>query len=185
LKLEIGMKQREKDREALRSALQRYGADGERWPDRLQPLLSDPSTLDPDDQTLIEEARALDALLDAGDCETAFDVSDPAVAAMTDRIVVAAKDQTAAPGPVVPFRPRQARSVGPGAPLQRRFEGNAAGALLAASLMLGIFAGASGWVDTAVAPVASAIGLNGEDVIDVTDASADIYGLAGLADELL
>jgi hypothetical protein len=131
----------------LQHVLDIYGADRTRWPaaDRLD--LAGFIASNASAREALAEATALDRLLDK-----APRVSIERERALARRIVTAAAP-LARPSSVVPLRrPVQARS------LSRR-----AAALMAASLMLGIFAGASGNLAPAFDFVAEAMGLSDDE----------------------
>lgn len=178
------MTQRKRDIETLQLGLQRYGADPARWPEDLRALLNDASPDDADVQGLIAEARALDSVLEAGNGDVAAGKLDQKEAALATRIMAVVEAEKAQTTKILPFRRKAGGPIGSPSSWQTRIEWNVAGGLLAASLMLGIFAGASGWIDSAADPVASAFGLS-DDSIDVTDASSEIFGFSGLDDEWL
>ncbi|MFW6076153.1 MAG: hypothetical protein ACOC71_00240 [Hyphomicrobiales bacterium] len=127
--------------ERLRAVLAAYGADPARWPEsdrELAPLLA---ASDPDLATSLEDARSLDSALARA--------SHPAApAAAADRLV-ASVSQT--PGNVVAFARHGATP--PAAPRTALSSRLAVATSLAASLVLGIYLGASGQSDWLTAPL--------------------------------
>jgi hypothetical protein len=125
----------------LQAVLAAYGADPARWPasDRdLAPLLAAPH---PDVAASLEDARSLDTAL-------AHASRPVAPAAAADRLVAGA---TGASGNVVAFDRHEARHA-PGR--RTAFSGRLAVAMsLAASLVLGIYLGASGRSDWLTPPL--------------------------------
>ena len=132
--------------EAFGEVLERYGSDRTRWPApvrmRFARLLSEDGAA----EQRLKEAEALDRLLDLA--------PPPAVdtRALADRIMAAVEADT---GPVAHPLPKRAWTpevVRNRVAASGRTHGPAA-ALLAASLVLGMFSGLSGTFDTAVQPL--------------------------------
>lgn len=133
----------------LANLLEIYGADRTRWPaaDRLQlaALIASHAPA----QAALAEAAALDRVLD-----TAPRVSLERERALARRIVAAASPHTHVLD-VVALKPRLTPA--------RAFLQRPAAALLAASLVLGVFAGTSGHLAPAFDFVAEAIGLTDDE----------------------
>ncbi|MEQ1696641.1 MAG: hypothetical protein ABL901_12435 [Hyphomicrobiaceae bacterium] len=141
----------------LNQLLETYGADMGRWPAADRISLSRFIAINPRAKAAVAEAAALDRLLDA-----APRVSVARQRALAERIVtaaVASNPSVVKPGNVVPFRAAKSTTL----PFFGGHARHAAGALLAASLVLGIFAGTSGQFSPAVDYVAEATGLSDED----------------------
>ncbi len=130
----------------LQAVLAAYGADPARWPDQdreLAPLLTAPI---PELTTSLEDARNLDEAL----AHTSRPVAPPAAA---DRLVARIEDEAVAeaPGNVVVFTRHGAeRPAAPRTALSGRL---AVATSLAASLVLGIYLGASGQSDWLTPPL--------------------------------
>jgi anti-sigma factor RsiW len=141
----------------LNRLLEAYGADKVRWPAADRIRLSSFIAIDPRGKAAVAEAAALDRLLDMAPC-----VSIDRERSLAQRIVSAAASSApshAQPGKVVPL-PVSAQSSGP---FLRSRVSHAAGALLAASLVLGIFAGISGQLSATLDYVAEAVGLSDDE----------------------
>ncbi len=150
----------EREIAALEHALERLGADQARWPETLRARFAPLIASDRRAARLMDEARALDTLLEAAP-RTGHDRHDT----LAQRIVAAATAADAATAVssgrvaddrVVPFPgPRSsARGMRP-----TRSDWQAA-ALLAASLLVGVFVGASGSLGTAISGLSSLAGLS-------------------------
>lgn len=112
--------------DGLQDFLDIHGADPRRWPSGMEQALAPWFARDPRAQAILARARKLEALIEAAaSAPPAFDPS-----------LVRAATRSAQ---VTPFRPRQAAAP----PSLRRFRPILA---LAASLILGFFFGASGWM---------------------------------------
>lgn len=146
----------------LQGILDVYGADASRWPQAQRARLAPLMATDASARAAINEAAALDTLLDS-----APRVGVDRERALAARIMAAADavgiDQAAPTRNVLDF---QRRRVLPAATGWRALANPAASALLAASLMLGIFAGFSGQFTPAVDALAVAAGL-GEDELEL------------------
>jgi len=143
----------------LTSLLDVYGADKGRWPAADRMRVSAAIASDPRAQKLFAQAEAFDRLLDM-----APRVTPDRERALAQRIVASvAADQSRLPlhppTNVIPLS--IARKPAPTA--QGRPTRQAAAALLAASLVLGIFVGTSGQLSLAMDLVAEAVGLPGEE----------------------
>ena len=119
--------------EKLEAALDAYGADRTRWPAPLRHALSALIASDGQAQRTLSDAEAFDRLLDKA---PQFDARR--LAKLKDRIAAAAERQPR----LVSARPAKAST-----PRLRRHHGLAATAL-AASLVLGVFAGQSSFLKT-------------------------------------
>jgi hypothetical protein len=160
--------------EALRAVLEAYGADQARWPDDARVRLALLLATDASAQRLLAEATALDRLLDAAEAEPATAGLD--VSAVRGRILAAAaatpQERIAGrAGASGALRPEPA--VKPFAPPPfLRARANAAGwpvaTALAASLVLGLVAGARGNLEIVSGPL-TGIGtaLDGEDETEI------------------
>ena len=120
--------------------LTRFGADFERWPDEerqtLEPLIMSSS----DACAMLEEARALDKLLDMAPVAAE-------TAELKNKILDAAKAELTRSEPlIIPFRPRQNLGAG----VWRTSWTWPSVAALAASLVFGIYIGANGLIDPAL-----------------------------------
>ncbi len=141
----------------LNRLLEIYSADKSRWPAADRIRLSSFIAIDPRAKAALAEAAALDRLLDI-----APRVSVDRERALAQRIVAAAAASIplpAQPGNVVPFPAAKKTAV----PFLRGQVRHAAGALLAASLVLGIFAGTSGQLTSTFDYVAEAVGLSDDE----------------------
>lgn len=147
---------------AFEQVLERYGSDRTRWPApvrmRFARLLSEDGAA----EQRLREAEALDRLLDLA--------PPPAVdaRALADRIMAAVEaDTVALPAPKRAWSPEIVRNrVTTGG----RTHGPAA-ALLAASLVLGMFSGLSGTFDTAVQPLVADATYDGD--VDLSQIAFD------------
>lgn len=116
----------------LEAALDTYGADRTRWPAPLRLTLSGLIAGNPDAHKMLKDAEAFDRLLDKAPQYDATRLSK-----LSDRIAAAAERQ---PRLVTSQERSPAAAVRPAWPTLRRHHGLAATAL-AASLVLGVFAG--------------------------------------------
>jgi hypothetical protein len=131
---------------ALEQVLERFGSDRTRWPAPVRRDFAGLLASSAEAKARLREAEALDRLLDLAP-EPEIDAR-----ALADRIVAAAAAERPA---VVPPEARAAGAIG-GRAAARRTEWPAA-ALLAASLVLGMFVGLNGAFDTAVAPLVAQV----------------------------
>jgi hypothetical protein len=130
--------------DALEQVLERFGSDRTRWPAPVRRNFAGLLATSAEAKARLREAEALDRLLDLAP-EPGIDTR-----ALADRIMAAAAAETPA---AAPPRARVAWAVfGGGAARTARAEWPAA-AMLAASLVLGMFVGLNGTFDTAVAPL--------------------------------
>lgn len=134
--------------EGLAHLLDVYGANRARWPARERLRYSGFVAEDPDARRMIAEAYALDRVLDMAPVPQPANLDD-----LTARIMASAGAYAEpARGGVVPLRPRTL-------PKSRTFNdsilGWPAAALLAASLVLGVFVGTSGVIDGPMQSIAS------------------------------
>lgn len=166
------------DMELLRSTLDAHGANPDRWPQGLGDKLPQLLRLQPRAERMLEEERALDNLL--GLAPTA---DTRALVALTDRIVTAAVGRAAEPARganVVQLRPRRPSVPALPATGMRRgrmgFTWPAAAGVLAASLILGVLAGVSGYVSPTLQQVAA---MTADDASD----SGEVSGLVSDADD--
>jgi hypothetical protein len=118
----------------LEAALDTYGADRTRWPAPLRHTLSALIAGNGEAQKMLEDAEAFDRLLD---CAPRYDARR--LGKLKDRIATVAERQP---------RLVSAHATKSAAPRLRRHHGLAATAL-AASLVLGVFAGQSSFLNTA------------------------------------
>ena len=127
-------------RARLQAVLDAYGADPERWPERDRAELADLLAQDTGISQAVDDARALDRLLDQA---SAPRVRDGAAAGI---LAVLNEDGEAA---VVPFETARRADRGAAA-MRRRLAWPAAG-LMAASLLVGVFLGQSEFLNDTVA----------------------------------
>lgn len=150
---------REAEIRALKALLEIHGADRTRWPAaerlRFAPLIAS----DAGAQGLMAEAEALDRLLDHAD--------EPEAAvprALSDRVVAAAARESGWQGTAsAPVRTRDGLAGRSATPRTAGAAAWSVPALLAASLVVGVLAGASGMFDPAMAQFASGAGIAGGD----------------------
>lgn len=182
------MNEMEKDKERLLQFLDRYGGDLKRWPAEAREAARAMTSSDAAFARRLRETQALDRVMMRveDEDEAAAEVSRDAVARLTDRVMA----DVASAQKVERLQPN-ATPPAPGLRGLRRFPdwfkapvsvanalpASAAGGLLAASLMLGIFAGSSGWLDSAAAPVASAFGFTDGDAVALVGSDDDFVGL--------
>lgn len=153
------------DLERLKDLLDAYGADRTRWPHASRREMSILISSSAEAEALVREAEAFDRLLD-----TAPATAPDRIAALSDRIMAASRSSPRIVSTAAP--PRAARI----APALRRHAGGIAA--LAASLMIGIFAGQSSSVQPAMSELAALAGIDvaaapASQRIDDTDASLD------------
>jgi hypothetical protein len=162
--------------DALERAFERFGSDRTRWPAPVRREFAGLLAGDAEAQQRLREAEALDRLLDLA--------PPPGIdtRALADRILAAAvADKRVA---------RPAPAAAKPAPLhQRRAWGGVesqwpAAALLAASLVLGMFTGISGSLNTAVAPLMVA-STTGESEIDPGQIAFDGDALSLFEEDML
>lgn len=184
--------------EALRVLLESHGADRTRWPAperlRFAGLISENAEA----RRLIAEATAFDRLLDLAPEPSSADVER-----LASRIVAAADakmpggvklagsagceaDPHASTPPLSRGSPLRLPSGG-GRPRRSRPDNLAwpAAALLAASLVMGVFAGAAGLIDTVVAPMAGSGNANNDDDADADQLALDADASPLLEEDLL
>lgn len=144
----------------LHSVLEIYGADRMRWPAAVRLHLSQVIVSDPLAKQALDEAAALDRLLNK-----APEVSVERERALASQIVASAFSQAlvrfdskldSPVGAVIAMKPRSATA-------HKGFLHQAGAALLAASLVLGIFAGATGQLSSTFDVVAEALGLSDDE----------------------
>ncbi|MGI9387517.1 MAG: hypothetical protein ACR2OX_08805 [Methyloligellaceae bacterium] len=146
------------DLDYLAWTIARFGADLDRWPDEDRRALKHLIDSSSDASRMLEEARAVDRLLDmAPDVRASEDLVSRIVAA-------AARDRGHIDADVIRFRPR-AKS-GTAEPWRRNWTWPSA-AVLAASLLLGLYIGAAGFIDPALT--------NGVDVALLDDSIASAF----------
>ncbi|WP_291990841.1 hypothetical protein [Luteitalea sp.] len=141
----------------LAELLDIWGGDAERWPAHVAPRIA--AMLGrPGAQALLAQARALDRVI-ATARDAPAERSPEASRALTDRIVAAAMSQQPAQqagSRVVPF-PARERASPPRRSFERQWQ---AAGLLAASLLVGVFAGGSLNVGPVVQELADAAGIS-------------------------
>lgn len=171
-----------RDLEAFRAVLDAFGADRRRWPAgsvaRWDALLRRSAAA----RRLLAEAAAFDRLLDEAD---GGEARRPADRALADRILTAAVAKSPAkpaalPDNVTVLRPRTAAPAKP--PVHRRAEWRAA-ALLAASLLSGLYIGQQGLGDELLSSASETIGWSAP--ADVAGLSLPLTGTTGLEDDSL
>lgn len=135
--------------ERLRNVLEAYGADDRRWPAADRAALAGLIASDAEARRLVAETRRLDDLLDQAGSSGAGPSEERALAglfAQLDRDLGEGPVTAPASAPsatVVPFTPRAAASR---PPVRTRAASWSEAALLAACLLLGLFAGLQGLV---------------------------------------
>lgn len=149
----------QRDLEALERLLDSHGADRTRWPAPARLRFAAFVAESPEARRAVTGAEALDRLLDRAPA-----TSDERRAALADRIVSMALAEApraaSAPSSVVPLGDRRERM---GRMATRvASSGWSAAALLAASLLVGVFAGVSGTVPPAVQSVAQLTGIDAD-----------------------
>lgn len=139
------------------AALETYGADRTRWPAPLRHALSGLIATSPEAQKLLQEAEAFDRLLDLA---PNYDVAG--LGELRDRIAMAAERQ-----PRLVSNPGNAFGQ---AAVRHRQHGLAAAAL-AASLVLGVFAGQSSMIRSLVGDVSNSAS-SSQQLAQVDDADS-------------
>lgn len=132
--------------EAFEQVLERYGSDRTRWPAPLRKRFASVVTESGAAKQRLREAEALDRLLDLAP-PVAVDT-----AALADRIMAAVEAEAGSGAGRTPARGWFPEVVSARVAASGRTYGPAA-ALLAASLVLGMFSGLSGTLDTTIQPV--------------------------------
>lgn len=165
--------------EALVHRLEVSGADRTRWPAPERLRFAQLIAQDEQARRLVEEAGALDRLLNL-----APNVGSDRVDGLVDRIVAAAEQEGATSSNVEPFRRRTAP---PSARVPMRYRTSwQAAALLAASLFVGAFVGTSGLLQSSVGSLGQAIYSDSDsDSLDVSDLSLDGSRSTLYAEEVL
>ena len=152
-----------------------YGSDRARWPDADRLRLGAFAMSDERARTMLREARAMDQLLAVADDSDV--VATPADLLLGDKVTAAiaeagnaavAETRAPATADIVSLEQRRRRATAPTkpAPVPRGAEDGqfwVAVAALAASLVLGVFVGATGYVD-----------LTGSGLIELAGASAEV-----------
>ncbi|AHB49020.1 hypothetical protein W911_12385 [Hyphomicrobium nitrativorans NL23] len=140
---------------AFEQVLERYGSDRTRWPAPVRMRFARLLSEDDAAGQRLKEAEALDRLLDLA--------PPPAVDSrmLADRIMAAVDAEAGAPTRQVPNRVWNPEIVRKRVATSGRTHGPAA-ALLAASLVLGMFSGLSGTFDTAVPPMVADAAYEGD-----------------------
>jgi len=158
--------------ERLDDVLAAYGSDRTRWPAAARLELSQLIANSHDARAMLADAEALDRLLDMAPV-----VASARAAALSDRIV----DQAMRGPRIVTAKHIAAPPVGRPMPAWRR---HAAGiSALAASLMIGLFAGQNATVAPAVTEFASAVGI--ESLSDNAKVAATDETYVGLDEDML
>lgn len=162
----------------LARLLDAWGGSPERWPLQVRRRIEEIASVEPGAQRLLAEARALDGLLDLGR-EARAEITPARQSALASRIVAAAMagerpaTNGAAPagdgGKVVPLQPRQRNLPAPAMRGQWR-----AAALMAASLLLGIYLGGAINMAPALQDIADVIGISAEIEPTIVAASEDV-----------
>lgn len=148
--------------------LEVYGADKSRWPAASRLRLSGFLATHPRAKQVYAEAQALDTVLNL-----APNVSPERERALAQRILAAAAASGAPGNPPVSNVVPLTGIRKPVQPFRRSTARQAAAALLAASLVLGVFAGTSRQLSSTVDVLAEAIGLSADEPeIALTDADA-------------
>ena len=126
--------------EALQRLLEGHGADRSRWPARERLRFTSLLAESREARRVLAEAEALDALLD-----TASEPSPAEISALSARIAAAAGREPVRPAARV--RSVQRNPLRADRPAQREIFNWPAAALLAASLVIGVFAGSADFVE--------------------------------------
>ncbi len=149
--------QHSRELDALERLLDSHGADRTRWPAPARLRFASLITESPEARRAMRGAEALDRLLDRAPATT-----DARRAALADRILSAALDEASQPAAgqatVVPLAGRRKRMDQVASRVAS--SGWSAAALLAASLLVGVFAGVSGKIPPAVQSVALLTGVD-------------------------
>lgn len=161
--------------ERLDDVLAAYGGDRTRWPAPLRLELSQLLANSPEARAMLEEAQALDALLDMAPA-----VPGARMAALTDRIVAQAARTPRVATSSVPVSPVPVARPKPASAWKRHATGLSA---LAASLIAGVFAGQNGTVAPAVADLATAVGI--ESLTDGARVAATDETYVGIDEDML
>jgi hypothetical protein len=171
------------DLEELRTRFDAYGADMTRWPQAARARAEAAVSVDPQVARMLAESKALDAVLAHAPLP-----APERRAALADRIVaearslaVEAASHTPArqPGTVIPWPGARRAPPGPAVSSAQQTPWRAV-ALLAASLMLGVFVGAYDLVPGAIDPLVDAVDFSSD--FDQTAAVVS-DGLAASLDE--
>lgn len=133
----------------LQQLLDVHGGDRTRWPAAERLRLASFIASQPMAATALDEAMALDRLLDLA----------PTVSVERERALAARIVSAAAAAKAVPADVAAGRVVALRRPAASSFMRHAGAVLLAASLVLGIFAGATGQISSTVEVLAEALGL--------------------------
>lgn len=165
--MERNARQREID--AFQKFLDSHGSDRTRWPAAARLRFATLTANDSEARRRLAEAQALDRLLDQAPMP-----SEERRGALIERIVASAKTQPPqAAAAIVPVQPRNRGA------LMQSLVGTPVAALLAASLLLGIFVGVSGAASPALQSVATISGLLSEGEVGGAVAGWDDPYLTG------
>lgn len=161
----------------LARLLDAWGGMPERWPTEARERIEAIARAEPEAQRLLAEARALDSLLDLGR-HTVAQLPLAERSALASRIVAAAiagervathrDEPSREAGEVVPLQPRRRSRAVP----VMRGEWRAA-ALMAASLLLGVYLGGAINMAPVLQDIADAVGISAEFEPTIVAASED------------
>ena len=153
-----------------------YGSDRARWPEKDRLRLGAFALSDERARTMLREAQAMDQLLAVADGAGGADA--PADNALGDRVMaaiaqaapaVAVQEPIAATADIVSLADRRKPAVTPQAPPQANDDVSQswiAVAALAASLVIGVFVGAAGYVDLTGSGLTELAGLSSDTVVE-------------------
>jgi hypothetical protein len=170
--------------EALDALLASCGADRTRWPAHARLKFASLVATDPEAQRLVKEAAALDSVLDRAPAPVR--PSDALAERIVATAIAGARDRDPRASDIrLPTRSRpSAAGAGRGISWARMRDVSAmpwpAAALLAASLVIGAFAGTSGVLDQALVPIAEVAASDSDMEADASqlafgDDAADLY----------
>ncbi|MFM1814952.1 MAG: hypothetical protein RLZ98_1647 [Pseudomonadota bacterium] len=174
---------RSEEFELLERTLDVYGGDERRWPDDVRERLRDLASSSPAAQRQIAAARALERVLDAG---TVPPPDRAHTALLARRIVAKVEARASVPrqtgdAEIIPWPGARARSNGPASlPVSARQQPGSIGgalALLAASLMVGVFVGTQDFVKPIAQHMVDEIGISAAidpAVLALIDEDADL-----------
>ncbi len=162
--------------EAFGQVLERYGSDRTRWPAPVRKRFASLATENDAAKRRLREAEALDRLLDLA--------PPPAIdtAALADRIMAAVAAERGPATGITPKRGWSPEVVRSRVAASGRTHGPAA-ALLAASLVLGMFSGLSGTLDTTIQPVVAEAASGAE--VDLSQIAFDSNAVSFFEEDFL
>ncbi|HUS98559.1 MAG TPA: hypothetical protein VMX97_17675, partial [Hyphomicrobiaceae bacterium] len=160
---ENGNKQVEHAR--LSVVLDAYGAATERWPERDRVALTALVSSDAVARRMVAEARALDNLISADRRAVPPEVPFALMGRIMDQATVDGGGDKAAPGKIIDLRERGAeltrfQKVRPDRTGRRLWQHFPAAAVLAASLVFGVYAGGAGYLQSTLDGMRDVVGLS-------------------------